>query len=139
MLLDSQTKITEKTHKMLIKYAKDKTTYITSDGSEIYEALNPKNDPVDIPYSIAIARVEPFASTKEHFLLHTEIYYILKGRGKITVGDDSSEVVEGDTILIPPRKNQFIENKTSKSLEFLAIVSPPWCNEIDFLTIQGSL
>ena len=124
---------------MLIKYAKDKTTYMTSDGSEIYEALNPKNDPVDIPYSIAIARVEPFASTKEHFLLHTEIYYILKGRGKLTVGEDSSVVAEGDTILIPPRKNQFIENKTSKSLEIMAIVSPPWRKEIDFLAIQENL
>ena len=123
---------------MLIKYSKDRTTYIASDGSEIYEALNPQNDTVDIPYSIAIARVEPFASTKEHFLLHTEIYYILKGRGKITVGEDSSEVVEGDTILIPPQKNQFIENKTSAPLEFMAIVSPPWCKEIDFLAVHGS-
>ena len=123
---------------MLIKYSKDRTTYIASDGSEIYEALNPKNDTVDIPYSIAIARVEPFASTKEHFLLHTEIYYILKGRGKITVGEDSSEVVEGDTILIPPQKNQFIENKTSAPLEFMAIVSPPWRKEIDFLAIKDS-
>ncbi len=121
---------------MLIKYSKDKTTYITSDGSEIYEALNPKNDSVDIPYSIAIARVEPFASTKEHFLLHTEIYYILKGKGKVTVGPDTSEVTEGDTIMIPPRKNQFIENKTSDPLEFMAIVSPPWRKEIDFLAIQ---
>ena len=123
---------------MLIKYSKDRTTYIASDGSEIYEALNPQNDTVDIPYSIAIARVEPFASTKEHFLLHTEIYYILKGRGKITVGEDSSEVVEGDTILIPPQKNQFIENKTSEPLEFMAIVSPPWRKEIDFLAIKDS-
>ena len=123
---------------MLIKYSKDRTTYIASDGSEIYEALNPKNDTVDIPYSIAIARVEPFASTKEHFLLHTEIYYILKGRGKITIGEDSSEVVEGDTILIPPQKNQFIENKTSEPLEFMAIVSPPWRKEIDFLAIKDS-
>ena len=79
---------------MLIKYAKAKTTYITSDGSEIHEALNPKSDPVDIPCSIATARVEPFASTKEHFLLHTKIYYILKGRGKLTVGEDSSEIAE---------------------------------------------
>ena len=95
---------------MLIKYAKDKTTCITCDGSEIYEALNPKNDSVDIPYSIAIARAEPVASTKEYFLPYTEIYYILKGKSKVTVGPDTSDVTEGDTIQTPPRKNQFIEN-----------------------------
>ena len=49
---------------MLIKYAKDKTTYITSDGSEIYEALNPKNDPVDIPYLSRSLESNPLLAQK---------------------------------------------------------------------------
>ena len=122
---------------MLIKYAKDKSTYIANDDSEIYEALNPKNDPVDIPYSIAIARVLPYSNTKEHFLLHTEIYYILRGKGRVTVGEDASDVTEGDTIFIPPLKNQFIKNLSNELLEFMVIVSPPWRKEIDFTKTQS--
>ncbi len=86
-----------------------------------------------IPYSFALAEVRPKSETKPHYLTHTEIYYILEGTGVVTIGNETAEVSNGDLVLIPPLVNQFIRNKTSGILRFIAIVSPPWRSDGDFL------
>ena len=118
---------------MLIKYAKNKSSYKTTDGSDIYEILNSKNDQIKVPYSMAIAEVKPFSRTKNHYLKYAEVYYILQGTGLMTVEKKSATISEGDAVFIPPLASQFIENKENKILRFMAIVSPPWKKEIDFV------
>ena len=118
---------------MLIKYAKNKISYTAKDGCDIYEVLHPKNDRVQIPYSFAFAEVKPHSRTKNHYLTHTEIYYIIEGIGTVTIGDESEEIVKGDLVYIPPLVNQLISNESSETLKFLAIVSPPWSSDADFL------
>ncbi|MEC9247822.1 MAG: cupin domain-containing protein [Pseudomonadota bacterium] len=111
--------------KMLIKYAKNKISYATNDGCNIYEILHPESDNVQTPYSFAFAKVKPHSRPKNHSLTHTEIYYIIEGVGFVTIGYESAEVVKGDLVFIPPLINQLISNEGSQTLKFLAIVSPP--------------
>ena len=42
------------------------------------------------------------------------------------INDESAEVKSGDTIYIPPKATQYIENLGEENLEFLCIVYPSW-------------
>ncbi|MCB1865659.1 MAG: cupin domain-containing protein [Chromatiales bacterium] len=101
------------------------------DGAEVQELLHPDRDGVDLPYSLAIARVEVGDHTAPHRLDHAEVYHVLDGRGLAHVDDASFEITVGDALLIPAGARQWIENIGAEPLRFAAIVSPPWRAEID--------
>ncbi len=111
---------------MFIKNINDCEEFTANDGCRLRELLHPKNDPVALPYSIAIARVEPGKQTDKHKLAQAEVYYILTGQGCMCINDESRPVGAGDVILIPPRDSQWLENTGGSELRFIAIVSPPW-------------
>jgi mannose-6-phosphate isomerase-like protein (cupin superfamily) len=57
------------------------------------------------------------------------VYYILAGRGRLTV-DDSVVVVEpGSVVYVPPGSKQSLENNESTAIEFLCLVDPAWRQE----------
>lgn len=111
---------------MFVKKPDDCEEFIASDGCRLRELLHGKNDPVDLPYSIALARVEAGGRTYRHRLDRTEVYYILSGRGRLHVDDEQREVSTGEAILVPPGARQWLENTGETDLRFLALVSPPW-------------
>jgi mannose-6-phosphate isomerase-like protein (cupin superfamily) len=84
------------------------------------------NTPEDPDVSIARARVAPGVTTRRHRLRGTvERYYILKGEGRVEIGDLPPQAVgAGDIVLIPSMCPQRITNTGSKDLIFLAICSP---------------
>ena len=49
------------------------------------------------------------------------------------IDDDQEEVTIGDTVYIPPKAVQWIENIGSDSLEFLCIVDPAWQSDAETL------
>lgn len=100
-------------------------------GCRIFELLHGKNDAVDLPYSFAVAEVEVGQSSYRHRLAQTEIYFILAGRGNMHVDDETCELTVGDTVVIPPRAEQWIDNIGDELLRFIAVVSPPWRAEDD--------
>jgi len=116
---------------MFVKNISDCSEFTANDGCRIRELLHPKNDPVDLPCSLAHARLTPGNHSCRHRLKQTEVYYILKGQGMMHIGNDSREVSSGDIILIPAEAVQWIENSGDTDLIFLALVSPPWKNEDD--------
>jgi mannose-6-phosphate isomerase-like protein (cupin superfamily) len=116
---------------MFIKREKNCQEIIANDGCRLRELLHPDRDPAEVPYSLAVAYVDPGKSTYQHYLHQTEVYYILQGRGLMHIGEDSREVFVGDTVVIPAGKNQWIENIGKEILAFAAIVSPPWREEDD--------
>jgi len=103
--------------------------------NRIRELLHPKNDPINLPYSIAIARVEADKHSSKHTLEQTEVYYMLNGRGIMHIDDEIQETRAGDVILIPPGAIQWIENNGERELQFIAIVSPPWRAQDDHLAV----
>jgi len=52
---------------------------------------------------------------------HEQIYYILKGSGIMTVGDESEVVKEGDAIYIPPSTVHGFLNNSSAPCEMLCV------------------
>lgn len=117
---------------MLRKRTGDCREITANDGCRLREILHPDRDGVDVPYSLAVARVEPGGATLPHRLLaQSELYWILEGRGTMHVGDASARVEEGEAILVPPGVVQWIENSGSDELRFTVTVSPPWRAEDD--------
>lgn len=117
---------------MLFKNLKNIPEFIAGDKTIIKEVLHPKNDAVELGYSLAHAVVKPGEKSLPH-ILHTksEAYFILEGQGMVYIDKKSKLLSKGDTVLIPAGANQWIENTGSEDLEFLAIVSPPWSEETE--------
>lgn len=116
---------------MFVKKLTDCYEFTANDGCRIRELLHPERDSLDLPYSIAFARVETGKRTYRHRLKQAEVYYILGGKGCMHIDDESRPVAEGDGIFIPPRAVQWIENTGAVPLVFAAIVSPPWREQDD--------
>jgi mannose-6-phosphate isomerase-like protein (cupin superfamily) len=104
---------------------------MANDGCRIFELLHPHNDPLDLPYSFAVAEVEVGEHSYRHRLVQTEIYFILDGRGRMHVDTDVCDLAPGDAVVIPGGAWQWIENTGAKRLRFVAVVSPPWRREDD--------
>lgn len=116
---------------MLIKSESDCRQFVANDGCRIRELLHPKNDPIELGFSLAIAEVEPGASTYRHRLGQAEVYYIVAGSGVVHIGGEERAVSRGDAVLIPPNHVQWIQNSSAETLKFAAIVAPPWRSEDD--------
>jgi len=115
-----------------------KETILRSDqGTEQYTEegcfiLELSNVPEDEAVSIARARVEPGITTRLHRLRGvTERYLILKGTGRMEVGDlPPTDVNPGDIVLIPPECPQRITNTGEDVLIFLAVCTPRFTRDI---------
>jgi mannose-6-phosphate isomerase-like protein (cupin superfamily) len=108
--------------------------FITKDGSEIRPILDRTNSTA-ANQSLAEATLPPGAETEEHYHLRTEeIYYVLRGRGLMTLGHEAREVGPGDAVLIPPGSRHKIRNLGQELLVFLCCCSPPYSHENTILT-----
>ena len=117
---------------MLIRRTGECLEIIASDGCRLREILHPDKDPSPIPYSLAVAWVDPGKSTDPHRLTEeTEVYLIIEGSGRMHIGPEAREVRAGDAVVIPKGEVQWIECTSEQSLHFAAIVSPPWRMEHD--------
>lgn len=64
---------------MLFKKLEDITPFIAGDATLLREWLHPKNDEVELPYSLAFAEVAPGAASLPHTLqTSTEVYIVLE-------------------------------------------------------------
>jgi mannose-6-phosphate isomerase-like protein (cupin superfamily) len=96
---------------------------LTHENCFILELANDSGDP-DV--SIARARVLPGVTTEWHRVKDIdERYVIVRGKGKVEVGDLPPAVVsEGDVVRIPANTPQRITNVGDVDLVFFAICTP---------------
>lgn len=114
---------------MLVKRMDQLEKLTALDDTIIREMLNPRHDkiPLHLGYSLAHATLPPKKASLPHrFKTASEVYYILTGVGTMHIDDETEDVGPGDTIYIPPKAVQFIENIGESNLEFLCIVYPEW-------------
>ncbi|MCB1749640.1 MAG: cupin domain-containing protein [Gammaproteobacteria bacterium] len=104
---------------------------VANDGCTLREVLHPKNDPIALPYSLAVAEVAVGEQSYRHRLAQDEVYYVLAGRGLMHVDGETRELGPGDAVFIAGGKVQWIENAGAETLRFVALVSPPWRAEDD--------
>ena len=97
-----------------------------NEGTTIKQYFHPHNTLNGINYSLAQFTLEPGKRSKLHKLRSSEIYYIIEGRGKITIDDDKYDLKKDDSVYVAPNSKQFIENTGSENLRFLCIVEPAW-------------
>jgi len=115
-------------HKNVIhKHLQEVNEFLAGDHTRLREVLHPANDSVELPYSLAHARLEPGAASLPHRLQKSEeLYYFLEGRGALHVEEAVYLVQAGDAVLVPAGALQHLENTGQGQLTFLCIVSPPW-------------
>lgn len=98
--------------------------FITADGSEIREILAYRNSSIR-NQSLAEATLPPGGSTTEHYHPKAEeIYYLLKGQGRMKLEGELRDVTVGDAIAIPPGKHHKIWNTGTDPLIFLCCCAP---------------
>ena len=113
-------------------------SFITKDGSEIRELLAHRNSAIR-NQSLAEARVPVGAITESHCHPKTEeIYYILEGRGRMTIDGERRVVGPGDAIAIPPQAIHQIENTGEVVLRFLCCCAPGYEHDDTVLTDSGN-
>lgn len=115
---------------MIVKSINEVRVFTAGDRTQIREVLHPKNDKIDLPYSLAKASLEKGQQSDPHILgASSELYIIEKGCGRAFVGDQVVDVKPGDIVLIPAGVRQYIQNLGEERLEFLCVVAPPWSKE----------
>jgi mannose-6-phosphate isomerase-like protein (cupin superfamily) len=103
--------------------------FVTKDGSEIRELMHPSSHG-NHAQSLAEAVVAPGAITRLHRHHQSEeLYHIIAGRGRMTLGDVLFYVKPGDTICIPPGTPHCIENISVEALRLLCCCAPAYAHD----------
>lgn len=111
-------------------HARRDAALVAPDGSSIREFLNPRNSTLQ-NQSLAQATLSPGQSTTEHFHPRAEeTYFILDGRGRMTIESERFDVALGDAIAIPSGKKHTICNSDeARDLVFLCCCAPAYSDD----------
>jgi len=103
--------------------------YVTLDGSRVTELLRPeRGGPRNL--SVAEAVVEPGQSTRRHRHGRSdEVYYILEGKGVVTLGANSYAVEPGSCLLLPAGAVHSARCEGEAPLRILCLCAPPYTHE----------
>jgi mannose-6-phosphate isomerase-like protein (cupin superfamily) len=111
---------------VLIKKLKDCREITAGDRTRLRELLHPDRDAADIRYSLAVAWLAPGKRSQAHRLKTAEVYYLVRGTGRMHIGEEAVQVTTGDAVYIPPGSAQWLENTGKGDVEFVCIVDPAW-------------
>lgn len=124
---------------MFVRDLKECEEIVAGDNTRLRELLSPLRDPLDLRYSLAVARVEPGGTTFLHRLKTSEVYYVLEGEGKMHIDDEYRGVRAGQAVYIPPGATQQITNTGRVELVFVCIVDPAWRKEDEEILGQAPI
>lgn len=86
------------------------------------------------PVSIGYFRLEQGQSGPKHIHENeVEVYIIIKGKGKVTAGEEDIELHPGTLVYIPPKMEHQTFNTGASDLEFYGVFSPG----IDFSAMKS--
>jgi len=118
----------------IIRRANKLKPFRAKDGAFIYELLRPQNSPIK-NVGIAVGALGKRKHALPHFhKISEEVYYILSGRGAVTINGRTQKIKTGDAIYIPINAVHALTNLTRQKLEVLCISSPPYTDK-DFYFI----
>jgi mannose-6-phosphate isomerase-like protein (cupin superfamily) len=104
----------------------DRPEFLAGDHTVLRELLHPAKQPLALGYSVAHGTLAPGVRSKWHRLRSSEVYYIIAGRGRMTVDDSVVAVKPGSVIYVSPGSKQSLENSGPTVIEFLCLVDPAW-------------
>lgn len=98
----------------------------TPHGSEIRPLIDRTTSDIEL-CSLAEEVLPPGASVGRHHHLATEeVYYILRGTGQMTVGDETRAVNGGDAIYIPRHTTHTLTNNGPEPIVLLLVCGPAY-------------
>ena len=101
--------------------------FVTKDGSTIRELHH------TAAQSLAEATLEVEQATERHYhRLTEEIYFVLKGQGKMEIDGETGYLRPGDSVLILPGAWHQLENNGTSELRILCCCSPPYSHDDTF-------
>lgn len=118
---------------MIIKDLQSCTEFIAGDHTILRELLHPGKEKLELRYSLAHAVLKRGKTSFPHRLKTSEVYFILEGEGIMHIGEETAQVIPGNTIYIPPDTRQYIHNSGRIDLKFICIVDPAWKEEDEFV------
>jgi mannose-6-phosphate isomerase-like protein (cupin superfamily) len=102
-------------------------------NGNFFELINPRNSNIK-NYDISVLEVDPGNSGRYHFhKLGEEVFYILDGKGKVTIADQDYSIQKGDCISVDRGQPHCLKNDSDQMLVVLLINSPPLSDEDHFL------
>ncbi len=109
---------------MLVHHRKDSTILNTPHGSEIRPLMDRTISSVT-QCSLAEEILPPGKTVApHHHEVLEEIYYIISGSGRMTVGEESREVCAGDAIYIPVNHVHTLTNTGESDMKILLVCGP---------------
>ncbi len=101
--------------------------FVTKDGSTIRELHHTEVQ------SLAEATLEVEQATERHYhRVAEEIYFVLKGQGRMEIDGETSYLRPGDSVLIPPGAWHQLENNGTSELRILCCCAPPYSHDDTF-------
>jgi mannose-6-phosphate isomerase-like protein (cupin superfamily) len=105
------------------------TPFITADGSSIREVAGIPSGNAE-QQSLAEATVPAGGETIEHYHRRAEeIYHLVRGAGRLQLGEEVADVGAGDTIVIAPGVRHKLWNPGPEPLVLLCCCAPPYSHE----------
>jgi len=112
---------------MDVKSVESVEAFVTKDGSTIRELHHTEVQ------SLAEATLEVEQATERHYhRLTEEIYFVLKGQGRMEVDGEVTFVRPGDAVLIPAGAWHQLENNGTSELRILCCCAPPYSHDDTF-------
>ena len=101
----------------------------TPHGSQIRPLIDRTTSEIEL-CSLAEEVLPAGASVGRHHHLETEeVYYLLAGRGRMTVGRETREVGAGDAVYIPRGAMHALENTGDEPIRLLLVCGPAYSRE----------
>jgi mannose-6-phosphate isomerase-like protein (cupin superfamily) len=101
----------------------------TPHGSEIRPLVDRTTSEIEL-CSLAEEVLPVGASVGQHHHVETEeIYYLLEGRGRMSVGAETREVAAGDAVFIPRGAIHTLENTGDEPIRLLLVCGPAYSRE----------
>jgi mannose-6-phosphate isomerase-like protein (cupin superfamily) len=120
---------TESTQIMIVVNRQQAAVINTPHGSEIRPLIDRTTSEIEL-CSLAEEVLPAGAAVGRHHHLETEeVYYLLEGRGRMTVGGETREVAAGDAIFIPRGATHALENTGDAPLRLLLVCGPAYSRE----------
>ncbi|MCB0571481.1 MAG: cupin domain-containing protein [Phaeodactylibacter sp.] len=122
---------------MILKNYQTATAFTAGDETLIREVLHPRNEGLELNYSLAHATLEAGRASLPHVLgKRSETYVIQEGAGRAFIAGQAVDVRPGDVLYIPEGAEQYIANTGPGPLKFWCIVSPPWSKEDEWVELE---
>lgn len=81
-----------------------------------------------------VVAIEPGGHQRVHHHAPEQLYFVIEGHGRMTVGEEARDVGPGDCVFVPSDAPHGLENTGDERLRYVSAAAPPFTDrELDEL------